>query len=83
MGTNYLGHFALTCLLGNRIRDRVTSVCSTNYAFARMHLDDLNWRTREYSMWAAYAESNLAAMLFINELASWTARACGGWRWQT
>jgi NAD(P)-dependent dehydrogenase (short-subunit alcohol dehydrogenase family) len=30
MGTNYLGHFALTCLLGNRIRDRVTSVCSTN-----------------------------------------------------
>ena len=23
MGTNYLGHFALTCLLGNKITDRV------------------------------------------------------------
>jgi len=28
MGTNYLGHFALTCLLGNKIKDRVISVGS-------------------------------------------------------
>ena len=32
MGTNYLGHFALTCLLGDKIADRVTSVVSAMYA---------------------------------------------------
>ena len=34
MGTNYLGHFALTCLLGDRITDRVVSVTSMNHAFS-------------------------------------------------
>jgi NAD(P)-dependent dehydrogenase (short-subunit alcohol dehydrogenase family) len=43
MGTNHLGHFALTCLLGDRIRDRVVAVASTNYNTARMHFDDLNY----------------------------------------
>jgi NAD(P)-dependent dehydrogenase (short-subunit alcohol dehydrogenase family) len=75
MGTNHLGHFALTCLLGDKITDRVISVSSYSYAFARMHLDDLNWRTREYSKWAAYAESKLAIMLFIHELARRGVRA--------
>ena len=69
MGTNYLGHFALTCLLGDKIKDRVVSVGSMNYMFGRIHLDDLNCHTRKYSMWAAYADSKLAIMLFINELA--------------
>ncbi|HXO12041.1 MAG TPA: SDR family NAD(P)-dependent oxidoreductase, partial [Mycobacterium sp.] len=40
MGTNYLGHFALTCLLGDRIKDRVISVVSAAYAMSRLHLDD-------------------------------------------
>src|SRR5215475_7555706 len=31
MGTNYLGHFALTCLLGDKITDRVVSVASAMY----------------------------------------------------
>ena len=35
MGTNYLGHFALTCLLGDRIKDRVVSVTSMNHMFSR------------------------------------------------
>ena len=69
MGTNYLGHFALTCLLGDRIKDRVVSVTSMNHLFSRMHLDDLNWHTRKYSKWAAYGESKLAVMLFTDELA--------------
>ncbi len=42
MGTNHLGHFALTCLLGDRIRNRVVAVASSNHALARMHFDDLN-----------------------------------------
>ena len=75
MGTNHLGHFALTCLLGNKIRDRVVSVVSTNYAFGTLHLDDLDWRSRRFSAMAAYAESKLAIMLFINELARRGVRA--------
>jgi NAD(P)-dependent dehydrogenase (short-subunit alcohol dehydrogenase family) len=75
MGTNYLGHFALTCLLGDRIKDRVVSVTSMNYRFSRLYLDDLNWHARNYSQWAAYGESKLAIMLFTNELARRGVRA--------
>jgi NAD(P)-dependent dehydrogenase (short-subunit alcohol dehydrogenase family) len=70
MGTNYLGHFALTCLLGDRIKDRIISVVSSAYALSRLHLDDLNWNNRRYSKWSAYAESKLAVMLFNYELTS-------------
>jgi NAD(P)-dependent dehydrogenase (short-subunit alcohol dehydrogenase family) len=75
MGTNYLGHFALTCLLGDRISDRVVSVTSMNHMFSRIHLDDLNWHARPYSKWAAYGESKLAVMLFTDELARRGVRA--------
>ena len=75
MGTNYLGHFALTCLLGDRITDRVVSVTSMNHMFSRIHLDDLNWHTRRYSKWAAYGQSKLAVMLFTDELARRGVRA--------
>ena len=75
MGTNYLGHFALTCLLADRIKDRVISVVSSAYALSRLHIDDLNWHTRKYSKWAAYGESKLAIMLFTNELARRGIRA--------
>ena len=69
MGTNHLGHFALTCLLGDRIRNRVVTVASSNHALARMHFDDLNWHTRRYNPWSAYGESKLANILFVQELA--------------
>jgi NAD(P)-dependent dehydrogenase (short-subunit alcohol dehydrogenase family) len=75
MGTNHLGHFALTCLLGDRITDRVISVTSAMYALGRIHLDDLNWHNRKYSKWAGYAESKLAIMLFIQQLANRGVRA--------
>jgi NAD(P)-dependent dehydrogenase (short-subunit alcohol dehydrogenase family) len=75
MGTNHLGHFALTCLLGDKITDRVISVGSAMYVFGRIHLDDLNWHARKYSKWAAYAQAKLANMLFINELARRGVRA--------
>jgi NAD(P)-dependent dehydrogenase (short-subunit alcohol dehydrogenase family) len=74
MGTNYLGHFALTCLLGDRIKDRVISVVSASYAMASLHLEDLNWHNREYSPWTAYGESKLAVMLFNHELTNRGAR---------
>src|SRR5690349_2365549 len=47
MGTNHLGHFALTCLLADRIADRVISVSSASYAIANLDLSDLNWHTRK------------------------------------
>src|SRR6202022_1349174 len=68
MGTNHLGPFALTCLLGDRIRDRVVAVASTNYNTARMHFDDLNYHHRRYNPWSAYGESKLANLLFVREL---------------
>ena len=75
MGTNYLGHFALTRLLGERISDRVISVTSAMHALGTMHLDDLNWHTRRYSKWSAYEESKLAILLFTAELARRGVRA--------
>jgi NAD(P)-dependent dehydrogenase (short-subunit alcohol dehydrogenase family) len=68
MGTNHLGHFALTCLLGDRIRDRVVAVASTNYTTAQIHFDDLNYQRRKYNPWAAYGESKLANLLFVHQL---------------
>jgi NAD(P)-dependent dehydrogenase (short-subunit alcohol dehydrogenase family) len=75
MGTNYLGHFALTCLLGDRIRDRVISVVSSAYTLSHLHIDDVNWHNRRYSKWAAYGESKLAVMLFNLELVRRGVRA--------
>lgn len=67
-GTNHLGHFALTCLLGDRIKDRVIAVTSSSYELANLHWDDLNCERRPYCKSAAYSESKLANLLFIYEL---------------
>ena len=75
MGTNHLGHFALTCLLGDKIKDRVVSVASRAYALSRIDLDDLEFRKRKYTKWSAYGESKLAVMLFVQELARRGVRA--------
>lgn len=68
MGTNYLGHFALTCLLADRIGDRVISVTSAMHALARLPLDDLGGAARNPSKWMAYSQSKLALLLFTLEL---------------
>ncbi|KUH84944.1 MULTISPECIES: SDR family NAD(P)-dependent oxidoreductase [unclassified Mycobacterium] len=75
IGINHLGHFALTCLLADRITDRVISVASATYLFSRLHLEDLNWQRRKYSKWSAYGESKLANLLFVAELARRGVRA--------
>jgi NAD(P)-dependent dehydrogenase (short-subunit alcohol dehydrogenase family) len=68
IGTNHLGHFALTNLLLPRIRDRVVTVSSTAHRMGRIDLDDLNWERRGYSRWPAYGQSKLANLLFTLEL---------------
>ena len=68
LGTNHLGHFALTGLLLPRVRDRVVTVSSTVHRMGRIELDDLNWERRRYLRWSAYAQSKLANLLFTFEL---------------
>jgi NAD(P)-dependent dehydrogenase (short-subunit alcohol dehydrogenase family) len=68
IGTNHLGHFALTNLLLPHITDRVTTVSSTAHRMGKIDLDDLNWEKRNYSRWPAYGQSKLANLLFTLEL---------------
>jgi len=68
IGTNHLGHFALTNLLLERITGRVVSVASGAHRMGRIDLDDLNWERRSYDRWRAYGQSKLANLLFVSEL---------------
>jgi NAD(P)-dependent dehydrogenase (short-subunit alcohol dehydrogenase family) len=68
LGTNHLGHFALTNLLLPRVTDRVVTVSSGLHKRGRIDLDDLSWERRTYNRWGAYAQSKLANLLFTLEL---------------
>ncbi|HYZ67521.1 MAG TPA: oxidoreductase [Mycobacterium sp.] len=68
IGTNHLGHFALTNLLLPRITDRVVTVSSQMNLLGYVSLKDLNWKSRPYSAWFAYGQSKLANLLFTKEL---------------
>jgi NAD(P)-dependent dehydrogenase (short-subunit alcohol dehydrogenase family) len=68
IGTNHLGHFALTNLLLPQITDRVVTVASGAHRGGSISLDDLNWERRGYQRWAAYQQSKLANLLFTLEL---------------
>jgi NAD(P)-dependent dehydrogenase (short-subunit alcohol dehydrogenase family) len=68
IGTNHLGHFALTNLLLPKLTDRVVAVSSMAHWLGRISLDDLNWKTRRYRPWLAYSQSKLANLLFTSEL---------------
>jgi NAD(P)-dependent dehydrogenase (short-subunit alcohol dehydrogenase family) len=68
IGTNHLGHFALTNLLLSKITDRVVTVSSMFHWMGRLNLNDLNWKARPYSAWGAYSQSKLANLLFTSEL---------------
>jgi len=68
IGTNHLGHFALTNLMLEHVRDRVVVVASGAHRMGSIHLDDLNWEHHGYSRWRAYGQSKLANLLFMSEL---------------
>ena len=72
IGTNHLGHFALTGrllpLLLAAPEPRVVSVASNAHKFGRMHLDDLSFEHHRYSRWGAYGQTKLANLLFSGEL---------------
>ncbi len=68
IGTNHLGHFALTGLLLGHVRDRVVQIASGAHRIGKIDLEDLNWERRRYSRWPAYGQSKLANLLFVHEL---------------
>jgi len=68
IGTNHLGHFALTNLLLPHVTDRVVTVASGAHRMGKIRLDDLNWEQGGYERWRAYGQSKLANLLFTLEL---------------
>jgi NAD(P)-dependent dehydrogenase (short-subunit alcohol dehydrogenase family) len=68
IGTNHLGHFALTNLLLPKLTDRVVTVSSLLHNIGYISLKDLNWQSRPYSAWLGYGQSKLANLLFTSEL---------------
>lgn len=72
IGTNHLGHFALTAhllpLLRKTAGARVVVVSSGVHHMGHIDFEDLNFKRRGYSAPKAYAQSKLANLLFALEL---------------
>jgi len=73
MGTNHLGHFALTGLLmdllGKTPQARVVNVSSGAHRFGKMDFDNLLFeKGKDYSPMKAYGRSKLSNLLFTYEL---------------
>jgi NAD(P)-dependent dehydrogenase (short-subunit alcohol dehydrogenase family) len=71
LGTNYLGHFALTVqllpVLRTATRPRVVHLSSVAARNGAIHFDDLH-SERRYTPVVAYAQSKLACLMFAFEL---------------
>jgi len=78
LGTNHLGHFALTGLLLDQLlatpNSRVVTVSSNVHKMGGVNFDDLH-SEQSYSQWGAYFQSKLANLLFANELQRRLAKA--------
>lgn len=68
MGTNFLGPFALTNLLFDRVRSQIINVGSDAHKTATIAFDDPHLRSRKWSAFPAYGRSKLAVMLWGLEL---------------
>jgi len=77
-GVNFLGHFLLTELLLDVLKktkgSRMVIVSSVVHAGSpkkrpKLHLEDMNYKEREYKGTDAYAEVKLADVLYVKELA--------------
>lgn len=72
LGTNHMGHFLLTNLLLEKIKEsspsRIVNVSSVAHLRGKINFDDLN-SDKKYDEGDAYAQSKLANILFTRELA--------------
>jgi NAD(P)-dependent dehydrogenase (short-subunit alcohol dehydrogenase family) len=73
MGTNHLGHFALTGQLIDMITatpdSRIVTVSSMAHKGGNIDFSDLHWDQRKYKPWKAYGDSKIANLYFIFGLA--------------
>ncbi|MEO1254839.1 MAG: SDR family NAD(P)-dependent oxidoreductase [Bacteroidota bacterium] len=78
IGISYFGHFLLTELLLDVLKQsapsRIVVLSSVVHAGNRnnrpnVHLEDLDYKTRSYNNFAAYAEAKVAVVLYAKELA--------------
>ncbi len=71
-GTNHLGHFALTALLLDLIKNtpesRIVNVSSNAHRSGKLNFDDLNWEKRKYKKMTSYGDSKIANLYFTYEL---------------
>jgi len=68
LGTNYLGHFALTAALLPLLQgSRVVNLSSIAHRQGRIDFDDLQGK-QGYRPWAIYSQSKLAMLMFALEL---------------
>ena len=72
LGTNHLGHFTLTMLLIDMMKNtsgsRVVNVSSAAHKWGKLEFDDLNWQKRKYKKWQAYGDSKIANLYFTYAL---------------
>ena len=71
LGTNHLGHFALTGRLLPLLKEnsRVVVLSSQGHRAGKLNLDDLNYEKRKYNPNQVYFDSKLANLYFAYELA--------------
>lgn len=71
-GTNHLGHFALTGLLIELIKNtpnsRIVNISSNAHNWGNIDFDDLTWEKRKYIASTAYGDSKIANLYFTYEL---------------
>ncbi|KAM9716124.1 retinol dehydrogenase 13-like [Menidia menidia] len=72
-GVNHLGHFLLTNLLLEKLKEsapsRVINVASLAHIIGKIDFEDLNWEKKKFDTKQAYCQSKLANVLFTRELA--------------
>ena len=72
-GTNHLGHFLLTNLLLDRIKEsapsRIVNLSSAAHIGGNLDFDNMMWANGGYTPWDSYHRSKLANVMFSRELA--------------